>query len=88
MLKRFVKIKLIRWIPVTYWCGILVYYLIPMMWGTLGVIRPSPDGKIDADYCSVLVSGYYGQAVDLYTLIFIGFLLSVIVNFVMIKLKV
>jgi hypothetical protein len=88
MQKQLIKIKFIRWLPTAYWCVIIIYYLVPMMWGTLGVIRPTSDGKIDIDYAHSLVTHYYGQAADLYVLIVIGFALSVITNFVMIKWKV
>ena len=82
--------NIITWISPAYWLGILIYYLGNFMWGSLGVIRPSDiqDGKIDAEYTSGLVANFSGQFSALYAFVCLGFILSVIVNLILKKMKV
>ena len=50
------------------------------MFGSLGVIRPGDiqNGQVDADYALNLISAYSEKARNLYSLIGVGFLLTII----------
>jgi len=79
--------KLLGWLPTAYLGCVLIYYFRDFLWGSLGTIRAGDveNGKIEADYAITMIANFSSQARNLYLLLFVGFILTILVKIKFIK---